>query len=812
MDLTQRRLNRAEWESIEVPVSPEEKRVGQLLLEGAHTPSIRRNRAVSLASYLQIERGPATSAHFWDKYLLPELSVGKDGCPRSAPIANGFAISLKKKTRAPALRAADRIRLRNADRSLASPEKRERIFEFVLIDLIKEVHHSRINGAGEEWLKPYYALRTLRTRAVSGVHETLLAGLDDMIRELDASVQVESLVFDAARVIEQNTALLQHADDQLFSHQRSLLEACCGETERPASLILLTAPTGTGKTVAPVGLSQRKRVVFVCAARHVGLALAKLAVSLEKKVAFAFGCDSDKDIRLHYYAASDCIRDRRSGRIVKVDNSAGENVEIMVCDVRSCTIASDYMLKFNDARDIVLYWDEPTIALDYDDHPCHTVIQGAWRGNRIPTVVLSSATLPDEDELAPTINGFKSRFPGAEVVAISSHECRKSIPLFGRDGDLIMPHDLSRDSKGGRPSDAIEAANRALENKTLLRHLDLASAARFLKASAEVSGEAAASLESAFPTVDSVTAESVKCFYLRCVQQVAASPSTLAAVLRRIGCPSKKSNIRLMTRDAHTLTDGPAIFLADNVDAIAKFCIRDASLPANVLDGVGKSIAHNEELRRRISIMQMEYENGTQKDEGKGRQRRLAAEKMDPAMRRIARSMDALRTMIRPAAVGPQYIPNTPEHKKRYAEGQNTRASFAPDISEKAVEDAMLVDGVDDKWKLLLLLGVGVFAPWNSPSYTELMKSLANAQKLFMVVATSDYIYGTNYQFCHGYIAKDLGGMSQEKCIQAMGRVGRNRIQQTYSIRFRDDALIRRLFTREADRPEVANMAKLFAF
>ena len=137
-------------------------------------------------------------------------------------------------------------------------------------------------------------------------------------------------------------------------------------------------------------------------------------------------------------------------------------------------------------------------------------------------------------------------------------------------------------------------------------------------------------------------------------------------------------------------------------------------------------------------------------------------------------------------------------------------AAFAPNISEETVERVMLVDGVDDKWKLLLLLGVGVFAPWNSPSYTEIMKSLAQSQKLFMVVATSDYIYGTNYQFCHGYIAKDLGGMSQEKCIQAMGRVGRNRLQQTYSIRFRDDSLIRRLFTAEADRPEVANMRRLF--
>ena len=62
----------------------------------------------------------------------------------------------------------------------------------------------------------------------------------------------------------------------------------------------------------------------------------------------------------------------------------------------------------------------------------------------------------------------------------------------------------------------------------------------------------------------------------------------------------------------------------------------------------------------------------------------------------------------------------------------------------------------------------------------------------------------------HGYISKDLGNMSQEKCIQSMGRIGRNKIQQDYSIRFRDDELIYKLFNEEQNKPEVVNMAKLF--
>jgi hypothetical protein len=92
----------------------------------------------------------------------------------------------------------------------------------------------------------------------------------------------------------------------------------------------------------------------------------------------------------------------------------------------------------------------------------------------------------------------------------------------------------------------------------------------------------------------------------------------------------------------------------------------------------------------------------------------------------------------------------------------------------------------------------------------EIMKKLAQEQKLYMIIASSDYIYGTNYQFCHGYISKDLGDMSQEKCIQAMGRVGRNNLQSTYSLRFRDNELIHKLFNSAENRPEVINMNRLF--
>ena len=146
----------------------------------------------------------------------------------------------------------------------------------------------------------------------------------------------------------------------------------------------------------------------------------------------------------------------------------------------------------------------------------------------------------------------------------------------------------------------------------------------------------------------------------------------------------------------------------------------------------------------------------------------------------------------------------------KWAKTLKTSAAFTSNIDDQIIIEIMMLKNVADSWKVLLLMGIGVFTNHPDITYTEIMKKLADTQKLYMIIASSDYIYGTNYQFCHGYISKDLGTMSQEKCIQAMGRVGRNNLQSTYSLRFRDNELIHKLFNSAENRPEVINMNRLF--
>ena len=185
-------------------------------------------------------------------------------------------------------------------------------------------------------------------------------------------------------------------------------------------MILYQAPTGTGKTMSPVGLAKGKKIIFTCAAKHIGLQLAKACISMEIKIAVAFGCKDAGDIRLHYFAAKDFVRHRRTGAIFRVDNSNGEKVELIITDIQSYLPAMNYMLAFNEPEELVWYWDEPTITLDYDQHEFHEILQRNWQQNDVPNVVLSSATLPNMDEILPMTRSFQQKFETHNVEEIIS--------------------------------------------------------------------------------------------------------------------------------------------------------------------------------------------------------------------------------------------------------------------------------------------------------------------------------------------------------------------------------------------------------
>jgi hypothetical protein len=185
--------------------------------------------------------------------------------------------------------------------------------------------------------------------------------------------------------------------------------------------------------------------------------------------------------------------------------------------------------------------------------------------------------------------------------------------------------------------------------------------------------------------------------------------------------------------------------------------------------------------------------------------------RVNPETARLHTKVEDLKKSVKYTALHELFVPNRLEHLKRWTARTAISNEFTSFVEDDIVEKIMLLN-VDTHWKLLLLMGIGAITNATDQKYTDIMKTLAKHQKLYLIITATDYIYGTNYQFCHGYIGKDLEGMSQEKAIQSMGRIGRGAIQQDYTIRVRHDAILRHIFTalRSADKPEVCAMNRLF--
>jgi len=556
------------------------------------------------------------------------------------------------------------------------------------------------------------------------------------------------------------------------------------------------------------------------------------------------------------------------------------------------------MTAFNKPEEIITYWDEPTITMDYDNHDLHRIIKRNWKNNIIPNVVLSSATLPKLHELTQTISDFTTKFSNYKYITITdnntissvikqpqiynivSHDCRKTIPILNNNGYIVMPHYLSENY-----AELMTIVEQCEDNLTLLRYFDLQESSHFILFVEEREYiKTVARFNRNFANIHDISMQSIKLHYLKTLKNVkpsdwpsiylyfnsnrrqkiqpnntidpkgqkiihsssigpgvtGAGPKPGAELSRttsqhipvpiQLNAAQQNQNgssaIYVTTKDAYTLTDGPTIFLATDVTKVAKFCIQQANIPASVMKEIQDKIDYNNVINEKINTLELDLEDiqekminkigsGAAGSKESKKKEKIACEKMDKTtdkeVVKLNGQLTLLRQMIKNATLNDLFVPNKLAHKNKWADGISNHNSFTSNVDEDDILSIMMLNDVDDSWKILLLLGIGVFTEHKSSAYTEIMKRLADTQKLYLIIADSDYIYGTNYQFCHGYLSKDLV-LTQEKIIQALGRIGRNNIQQEYSARFRDDSHIKLLFEKiDSNRkPEVINMNILF--
>ena len=737
------KMTKYEWEMIEKPLNKNETDILNLIKKGFNAIDIKVYKYSTIKQLINIS-GENSDYYIFNIIILPYIND-----KYKKYIKNIYSIKEPKKK----INNKDKIKLSNIKIC-------KDCIEYIIIENIKNLIKYNL-------LIYFYNIHYLIK--VYKINESLLTIITPILNNY--TFTSKDILIDSENVIEKNE-IFNYNPIQLFDHQKELFNKI---TKYDSSFIFYTASTCSGKTLTPIGLTNKYKIIFICASRHIGINLSKSAINVGCKVGFSFGCESKNDIRLHYFSVVNYVK--------KIPNHTnGSNVEIMISDIHSYQYAMEYMLEFNDEKNIILFWDEPTITMDYDDHPLHSSLKYIWNINKISKIIFSSATLPKN--LDPLVRSYQNKFKDGHHFKVESFDEITNIKLIDSYSNIVMPHNIFN---------SIDECNQFIEgySKEFMKFLSVTECSKYILGSSYL-----IEFEKIkFTTVNSIK---IKDFYFYILSK---------ELNKNIFKTNLSSNILFTTESAKEIKYGPALYINNDIEDYIKELIESSHLNVNVHNEISKNIDFNYELQVKINKVRQILEDKLAKDINN--ENKMKEQRFDPVTKENIKKIEKMEKMEKKIQLCDIYIPNTKEHYTKWGNKNDYNSSnvYKGNIEEKYIRLIMNLD-VEENYKILLLLGIGIFHK-NNNVYNIIMKELADNKQLMLIISNSDYIYGTNYQFAHGYLSSDIENITKEKLIQAIGRVGRKEKNKLFTFRFRNNDHIKLLFEHKVSK-EGIKMNSLF--
>ena len=386
-------------------------------------------------------------------------------------------------------------------------------------------------------------------------------------------------------------------------------------------------------------------------------------------------------------------------------------------------------------------------------------------------IVLSSATLPSSIQLV--LDDYQKRFDGV-IIKLNPIILDKNVKLLDKNNKIITIPYLY--PKYEIMQESIESISK---RPSILKYIDITEVGKTLL---YLGLEDIIDNKNSLNDIANLTSYRLKLIYLERLKKITRNDyKQLVDWISITNKPLYSSSIYISTKDAWTLTNGPTLYMTNNVDKIGKFCLQQVKLDISICINLVSNLEKNQEIIKQIEDLRRDSEDTCQDDkEGK---------------KELYKKIGELQKQILKIKLPDVYVPNKKTHMERWGNlGLAKGSSYTSNLDDTDIANILNMDDVEVMYKILLLMGIGVFKYHSSVAYREMLMKLAQFQKLYLIIASTDYVYGTNYQFCHGYIGKDLLDISQEKTIQALGRIGRNSCHEEYTIRFRENSLIEKLF------------------
>ena len=102
--------------------------------------------------------------------------------------------------------------------------------------------------------------------------------------------------------------------------------------------------------------------------------------------------------------------------------------------------------------------------------------------------------------------------------------------------------------------------------------------------------------------------------------------------------------VQITTKGANTLTDGPTIFITQDTDKIAKFCLQLAKIPKETMTKIMINIDFNNDLSDKITVMEKKFDDGTKEDEEK--EKKMADGRYSDEMKKLLREIKDAKEML----------------------------------------------------------------------------------------------------------------------------------------------------------------------
>ena len=201
MDLKQRKLNKAEWESIEVPVSQQEIEVLKLIIDGYNNVNVKNNNNNSIFTFLKIEYTTKMEDYLYTKYFQAQVDkieqVVKTLYNDYKPIQVDSNVQIK---------SADKIRLERNDDAVL---KKQDIYENVLLQHADKMVRSKKDQNDKLFTFHYFTMYKLRRNSVKGINRHVSGLIDGLLEKFGDCVDMSVVIENAVEFIEKNSSLLK---------------------------------------------------------------------------------------------------------------------------------------------------------------------------------------------------------------------------------------------------------------------------------------------------------------------------------------------------------------------------------------------------------------------------------------------------------------------------------------------------------------------------------------------------------------------------------------------------------------------------